>query len=72
MFFLITHTSVKQNWAHAYNFKKSCGPYRRICRARAPALLLNASQSLTYILHPYVAKYIKIMNDYIKALCLRH
>lgn len=66
-FFRITHFLVKENWAHTNNFKTLMGLLRKCGGKELQTHLLTACKNTIYISAPYVAKYIDILNEYIKA-----
>ena len=66
-FFRITHLLVKEKWTHTNNFKILMGRLRKCSGKELQTHLLTASKNAIYISAPYVAKYIDVVNEYIKA-----
>ena len=66
-FFRITHLLVKQNWAHSHNFKNLVDLVAECGGKELKTHLLTAPQNATYISPPFVAKFIEIIDNYIKA-----
>ena len=66
-FFRITHLLVKQNWAHTHSLKNVVDLVAERDGKELQTHLLTVSKNATYISPVYVAKYIDIMNEYLKA-----
>ena len=65
-FFRITHLLIKQHWGHTHNFKNLVELIAECGGREIKTHLLTAPKNAVYISPPYIAKYIDIMNNYLK------